>query len=96
VLIKYVLCALHLVLGDLDAVLNRKMLVRLLDMHQVLSDQAENGLIAVNAIKTHGVEHYDLIFMDFTMPVMVSFLLACMIYCVMRTQLTKHVTLHTK
>ena len=47
------------------------MLVRLLDMHQVLSDSAENGLIAVNAIKEHGIEYYDLIFMDFTMPVMV-------------------------
>lgn len=54
-----------------DSPMNRKMLQRMLKLFDVPSDAAEDGQIAVDMVKAKGPNHYDVIFMDFTMPVMV-------------------------
>jgi len=55
-----------------DSAMNRKMLQRMLKLFNVNSDTAEDGKQAVDAVTRLGVNHYDIIFMDYTMPVMVS------------------------
>lgn len=52
-----------------DAGSNRKLLQRMLQQKGISSDGAENGQIAVDMA---GTMPYDLIFMDFSMPVMVN------------------------
>lgn len=60
----------------IDTPSNSKMLSMLLRGRGILCDTASNGLEAVDLVKEQG-EAYDLIFMDFTMPVMVSTYMQC-------------------
>ena len=57
-----------------DTTSNRKMLQKLLQICSAESDSdtACDGKEAVDAVAEKGIGHYDIIFMDFTMPVMVS------------------------
>lgn len=57
----------------LDVLSNRKLLSFLIQkIGNNVIDFAEDGDIAVEAIKTKGNNYYDIIFMDNTMPRMVS------------------------
>ena len=60
----------------IDTPSNSKMLSMLLRGRGIICDTASNGLEAVDLVKEQG-ESYDLIFMDFTMPVMVSIYVQC-------------------
>lgn len=52
---------------------NRKLLAMLLKQKGIQSvDFAEDGVKALNCIESKGPAHYDIIFMDNTMPNMVS------------------------
>ncbi|MCL2253624.1 MAG: ATP-binding protein [Lachnospiraceae bacterium] len=53
-----------------DNELNMEIAVDLLEMTGVTVEAAENGLIAVNMVKDHVENYYDLIFMDVQMPIM--------------------------
>lgn len=44
----------------------------LLKKYNINSHIAMNGKEAVDAVSTRGVDKYDMIFMDYSMPVMVS------------------------
>ncbi len=48
------------------------MLQKLLQIFNVDSDTASDGKEAVDAVAEKSIGYYDIIFMDFTMPVMVS------------------------
>jgi CheY-like chemotaxis protein len=50
------------------------MLTMLLKKYNIESDVASNGQEAVDAVR-RDQEQYDMIFMDFTMPVMVRFII---------------------
>ena len=50
------------------------MLKMLLRRKNVACDEAANGSEGVEMVRKNGVDAYDLIFMDFTMPIMVSIL----------------------
>jgi CheY-like chemotaxis protein len=57
----------------LDVLSNRKLLALLLNKKGLLSITfAENGQIAIQIIQEQGLDKFDIIFMDNTMPVMVS------------------------
>ena len=60
-----------------DSLMNRKMLQRMLKLFDVPSDAAEDGQIAVDLVAAKGPNYYDVIFMDFTMPVMVIGCIVC-------------------
>jgi len=55
-----------LVVDDVSS--NRKMLQHLLKSRDITSDMAEDGCIAYDAINAKKLDHYDIIFMDNTMP----------------------------
>jgi CheY-like chemotaxis protein len=56
-----------------DAASNRKMLAMMLSKQGIKSAQAEDGQLGVDAVRDNP-GRFDLIFMDFTMPVMVAHL----------------------
>jgi CheY-like chemotaxis protein len=56
---------------QIDTPSNSKMLKMILKKNDIECDIAENGLLAFEAVKAKG-DSYDLIFMDFTMPIMVG------------------------
>jgi len=49
---------------------NRRMLQFTLEQKGFFADQVENGLEAVKAVQSRGLDHYHLILMDNVMPVM--------------------------
>ena len=55
---------------NIDVLSNRKMLQLLLKKKGLDGDQAAHGQEAVELMRQHGLEHYDIIFMDSVMPVM--------------------------
>jgi hypothetical protein len=66
----------------LDTPSNRKILKMLLRRKNVTCDEAVNGSDGVEMVRKNGVGAYDLIFMDFTMPIMVSIRVAlCALKC---------------
>jgi CheY-like chemotaxis protein len=67
-LIMYCFIVLHYYI---DTPSNSKMLAMLLKSRGVDSKVVVNGQLAVDAV-TANTQKYDMIFMDFTMPVMVS------------------------
>lgn len=60
-----------------DSEMNRKLLQRMLKLFNVHTDVAENGLLAVEMVASRGRNHYDIIFMDYTMPIMVTKTIFC-------------------
>jgi CheY-like chemotaxis protein len=50
---------------------NNKMLKMLLSKRGISSDQAFNGQEGIDTVQNNGVSAYDLIFMDYTMPIKV-------------------------
>jgi CheY-like chemotaxis protein len=51
---------------------NNKMLKMLLSKRGISSDQAFNGQEGIDTVQKNGVSAYDLIFMDYTMPIKVK------------------------
>ncbi|RYH23061.1 response regulator [archaeon] len=62
---------------------NRKLLALLLIKKGMTVKFAENGKVCLETVQSQGLDFFDIIFMDNTMPVMVSYEIFCMCvkYC---------------
>eukprot|EP00595_Chromulina_sp_UTEXLB2642_P002411 CAMPEP_0196761340 /NCGR_PEP_ID=MMETSP1095-20130614/543_1 /TAXON_ID=96789 ORGANISM="Chromulina nebulosa, Strain UTEXLB2642" /NCGR_SAMPLE_ID=MMETSP1095 /ASSEMBLY_ACC=CAM_ASM_000446 /LENGTH=379 /DNA_ID=CAMNT_0042110747 /DNA_START=527 /DNA_END=1662 /DNA_ORIENTATION=- len=57
-----------LIVDDVES--NRKVLKKILEKKGLECECAENGLLAVENVKSKGLDHYTIIFMDHQMPIM--------------------------
>ncbi|RYY72954.1 response regulator [archaeon] len=81
---------IQIVFASADVLSNRKMLEMILRKKGYVCDQCSDGNEAVNLVKVKGPDHFDVIFMDSVMPVLVSQEYVLPLHCVNMLTHTPH------